>query len=75
VTVHLITIKCTVTVTTRNHRNRAEAVYSRVTQSSDQDNILGYGWTLPMSYIERLNKTGSQNLYSPNRSGFQMTFK
>src|SRR5215831_18766195 len=27
------------------------------------DGIVGYGWSLSVPYIERLNKTGSQNLY------------
>jgi Salmonella virulence plasmid 65kDa B protein len=27
------------------------------------DGIVGYGWSLPIPYIERLNKTGSQDLY------------
>ena len=29
-----------------------------------QDSIVGYGWQLSIPYIQRLNKTGSQNLYS-----------
>src|SRR5262245_60777499 len=28
-----------------------------------QDGIVGYGWSLSIPYIERLNKTGSQDLY------------
>jgi hypothetical protein len=28
------------------------------------DGIVGYGWSLSIPYIERLNKTGSQNLYA-----------
>lgn len=28
------------------------------------DGIVGYGWSLSIPYIERLNKTGSENLYS-----------
>jgi RHS repeat-associated protein len=32
-------------------------------QNTDNDNIVGYGWTLSTPYIARLNKTGSQNLY------------
>jgi hypothetical protein len=35
-------------------------------QNTDPDNIFGYGWTLPIPYIARLNKTGSQNLYGLN---------
>jgi RHS repeat-associated protein len=31
-----------------------------------QDSIVGYGWQLSIPYIQRLNKTGSQNLYSSN---------
>jgi RHS repeat-associated protein len=27
------------------------------------DSIVGYGWSLSVPYIQRLNKTGSQNLY------------
>ena len=29
-----------------------------------QDSVVGYGWSLSIPYIERLNKTGSQNLYA-----------
>jgi hypothetical protein len=29
-----------------------------------QDGIVGYGWSLSAPYIQRLNKTGIQNLYS-----------
>ena len=29
-----------------------------------QDSIVGYGWQLSIPSIQRLNKTGSQNLYS-----------
>src|SRR5262249_46775088 len=28
-----------------------------------KDSIVGYGWSLSIPYIERLNKTGSQDLY------------
>jgi Salmonella virulence plasmid 65kDa B protein len=28
-----------------------------------QDSIVGYGWSLSIPYIERLNKTGTNNLY------------
>jgi hypothetical protein len=28
-----------------------------------QDSIVGYGWQLSIPYVQRLNKTGSQNLY------------
>jgi hypothetical protein len=31
-----------------------------------QDSIVGYGWNVSIPYIQRLNKTGSQNLYSTN---------
>src|SRR3990167_5302323 len=27
------------------------------------DGIVGYGWSLSVPYIQRLNKTGSENLY------------
>ncbi len=27
------------------------------------DSIVGYGWTVSIPYVERMNKTGSQNLY------------
>jgi hypothetical protein len=30
---------------------------------STQDSIVGYGWSLSVPYIERLNKTGAQDLY------------
>jgi hypothetical protein len=29
-----------------------------------EDGIAGYGWTITIPYIQRLNKTGSQNLYN-----------
>src|SRR5215468_1183323 len=29
-----------------------------------EDSIVGYGWTITIPYIQRLNKTGSQNLYN-----------
>src|SRR5262252_2206359 len=32
------------------------------------DGIVGYGWSLPIPYIQRLNKTGSQDIY--NSSSF-----
>jgi RHS repeat-associated protein len=35
-------------------------------QNTDQDSLVGYGWTLSIPYIERLDKTGSENLYGPN---------
>jgi concanavalin A-like lectin/glucanase superfamily protein/virulence plasmid B protein len=35
-------------------------------QNTAEDSIVGYGWSLSIPYIERLNKTGSQNLYGPN---------
>jgi hypothetical protein len=28
-----------------------------------KDSIVGYGWNLSIPYIERLNKTGSQDMY------------
>jgi hypothetical protein len=31
---------------------------------SAEDSIAGYGWTVTVPYIQRLNKTGSQNLYN-----------
>jgi hypothetical protein len=31
-----------------------------------QDGIVRYGWSIPISYIQRLNKTGSQDLYGSN---------
>ena len=31
-----------------------------------QDSIVGYGWALSIPYIQRLNKTGSQDLYGSN---------
>jgi len=30
---------------------------------SGEDSIVGYGWTVSIPYIQRLNKTGSQDLY------------
>jgi YD repeat-containing protein len=35
-------------------------------RNTDQDSIVGYGWSLSIPYIERLNKTGSQDMYGPN---------
>ena len=35
-----------------------------------QDSIVGYGWQLSIPYIQRLNKTGSQNLYSTSSPYF-----
>ena len=32
-------------------------------QNSTQDSIVGYGWSLNIPYIERLNKNGSDQLY------------
>lgn len=32
-------------------------------QNTDQGSEVGYGWSLSIPYIARLNKTGSQNLY------------
>jgi hypothetical protein len=29
-----------------------------------EDSIVGYGWAITIPYIQRLNKTGSQNLYN-----------
>ncbi|MBI5470020.1 hypothetical protein HY968_01725 [Candidatus Kaiserbacteria bacterium] len=31
-----------------------------------EDNIVGHGWAISIPYIQRLNKTGSQNLYGAN---------
>lgn len=31
-----------------------------------QDSVVGYGWSLSIPYIQRLNKTGSQDLYNSN---------
>jgi RHS repeat-associated protein len=33
---------------------------------NNRDGIAGYGWSLSIPYIQRLNKTGSQNLYGTN---------
>jgi hypothetical protein len=32
--------------------------------SQTSDSIVGYGWSLPIPYIQRLKTTGSQNLYN-----------
>jgi hypothetical protein len=32
-------------------------------QQTNQDSEVGYGWSFSVPYIERLNKTGSENLY------------
>src|SRR4029078_3972559 len=34
------------------------------------DGIVGYGWTLSTPYIQRLNKTGSQNLYNASTTQY-----
>src|ERR1700747_391540 len=34
-------------------------------QDTSEDGIVGYGWSLSIPYIERLNKTGSENIYGP----------
>lgn len=39
-------------------------------QNTDVDSIVGYGWSLSIPYIARLNKTGSQNLYDPTNAFF-----
>jgi hypothetical protein len=33
-------------------------------QNTDQDSLVGYGWSLSIPYIERLNKTESENKYA-----------
>jgi len=33
-------------------------------QDTDEGSIVGYGWSLSIPYIERINKTGSQDLYN-----------
>ena len=33
-----------------------------------QDSIFGYGWSLSLPYIERINKIGTNNLYNQDRS-------
>jgi RHS repeat-associated protein len=35
-------------------------------QNTDNDSAFGYGWSTNIPYIQRLNKTGSDNLYSDN---------
>jgi RHS repeat-associated protein len=35
-------------------------------QNTAEDSEVGYGWSLSIPYIERLNKTGSQNMYGPD---------
>jgi len=35
-------------------------------QSTDQTSIFGQGWSLSIPSIERLNKTGAENLYTTN---------
>jgi Salmonella virulence plasmid 65kDa B protein len=32
-------------------------------RNTDQDSVVGYGWSLSIPFIERLNKAGSQDLY------------
>lgn len=33
-------------------------------QNTAQDSIVGYGWSLSIPYIQRMNKTGTQDLYN-----------
>jgi len=35
-------------------------------QNTDNESIVGYGWSVPIASIERLNKRGVENLYSDN---------
>lgn len=35
-------------------------------QNNDKDNIFGYGWSVNIPYIERVNKKGTNNLYLDN---------
>ena len=35
-------------------------------QNTDQDDLVGYGWSLNIPYVQRLNKTGSQDMYGAN---------
>jgi RHS repeat-associated protein len=35
-------------------------------QSAEEDSHFGYGWNISIPYIERLNKTGSEKLYTDN---------
>src|SRR3989338_1772250 len=35
-------------------------------QNIDQQNIIGYSWSLSIPYITRVNKTGSEKIYSDN---------
>ncbi len=35
-------------------------------QNAEDGSIFGYGWSLSLPYIERINKTGLNNLYSSN---------
>jgi RHS repeat-associated protein len=39
-------------------------IYS--SQNSEDTNIVGYGWSIDIPYIERLNRTGSEKLYTEN---------
>ncbi len=34
--------------------------------NTDQDSVFGYGWSANIPYIERVNKTGIENLYTDN---------
>ncbi|MFA6096302.1 MAG: LamG-like jellyroll fold domain-containing protein [Candidatus Paceibacterota bacterium] len=35
-------------------------------QNASNDNIMGYGWSVDISYIERINKKGTDKLYTEN---------
>lgn len=49
-------------------RNNMQADLQLVynSQSNNNQNIFGYGWTINIPYIERINKNGTNNLYSDN---------
>ncbi|MFH1661881.1 MAG: SpvB/TcaC N-terminal domain-containing protein, partial [Candidatus Falkowbacteria bacterium] len=35
-------------------------------QSADNSNLFGYGWSMNIPYIERINRTGVENMYEEN---------
>lgn len=51
-------------------RNGMQPDLSFTYSSADkrQDSVFGYGWTLNLPYIERVNKLGTNNLYNQDRS-------
>lgn len=56
-------------------RNGLDPALSLVYSNNDRknDSFLGYGWSLDIPYIERLNKTGSEKIYTADYFSSSMT--